>query len=239
MLEERELNMKRNNIVIIALLVALLLLYGCNQAQTPLNTDKPVETQLITAEQGGTESELPEITQGIATQQPQITEEIITETDEPQITEPIIESEEPQITESVTQSPDITPTADIGPIQSDEPIHSHEIIPLDEKGSYTSPQEVVTYIRTYGHLPSNYITLEEAKQLGYDGTGDLWSIVSGKSIGGDLFDNNGKINDDGRTYYVCDVNYAGGARGSERIVYSQDGECYYSDDNCETLIEMP
>jgi hypothetical protein len=34
----------------------------------------------------------------------------------------------------------------------------------------------------------------------------------------------------GRQYYECDINYQGGYRGAERIVYSNDGLIFYSAD---------
>ena len=36
-------------------------------------------------------------------------------------------------------------------------------------------------------------------------------------------------------WYECDVNYAGGFRGAERIVYSNDGLIYYTDDHYESF----
>ena len=36
---------------------------------------------------------------------------------------------------------------------------------------------------------------------------------------------------DGRTWYECDVNYMGGFRGAERLLYSSDGLIYYTDDH--------
>ncbi len=45
------------------------------------------------------------------------------------------------------------------------------------------------------------------------------------SIGGDLFGNREGLlpEKDGRKYYECDVNYEGGYRNGERIIYSNDG----------------
>lgn len=38
-------------------------------------------------------------------------------------------------------------------------------------------------------------------------------------------------NAQGRTWYECDIDYQGGYRGKERLVFSDDGLIYYSDDH--------
>ncbi|MDH8276233.1 ribonuclease domain-containing protein [Klebsiella pneumoniae] len=40
---------------------------------------------------------------------------------------------------------------------------------------------------------------------------------------------------DGRKYYECDVNFDGGYRGAERIIYSNDGLVYYTGDHYESF----
>ena len=44
---------------------------------------------------------------------------------------------------------------------------------IAEDGSYTSKDEVALYIHTYGHLPENYITKDEAYDLGWKSEGTL------------------------------------------------------------------
>ncbi|MGN1068691.1 MAG: ribonuclease domain-containing protein, partial [Christensenellales bacterium] len=39
----------------------------------------------------------------------------------------------------------------------------------------------------------------------------------------------------GRKWYECDVNYDGGYRGAERILYASDGLIYYTDDHYSTF----
>lgn len=109
---------------------------------------------------------------------------------------------------------------------------------IDEDGHYTSKDEVALYIHTYGKLPNNYITKGEAKKLGWDSKkGNLFEVTDGKSIGGDKFSNReGKLpKEDGRKWYECDIDYDGGHRGAKRIVYSNDGLIYYTDDHYETF----
>ena len=42
---------------------------------------------------------------------------------------------------------------------------------IDENGVYDSKEDVALYIHEYGHLPSNYITKKEARDLGWPGGG--------------------------------------------------------------------
>ena len=109
---------------------------------------------------------------------------------------------------------------------------------LSEDGTYTEPQQVAEYLNRYGHLPSNFITKKEAKALGWvSREGNLQEVAPGKSIGGDYFGNfEGNLPEaEGRDYHECDVNYQGGHRGAERLVYSNDGLIYYTADHYETF----
>ena len=84
----------------------------------------------------------------------------------------------------------------------------------------------------FEHLPDNYITKAEAKALGWVSTkGNLWDVAPGKSIGGDRFGNYEKVLPEkkSRKYYECDVNYEGGYRIDDRLVYSSDGLIYFTD----------
>jgi len=120
-------------------------------------------------------------------------------------------------------------------------VSSEAVAVIDENGSYTSPEEVAAYLRTYNKLPSNFITKSEAQSLGWvSSEGNLWEVTDKKSIGGDRFGNReGRLpNKEGRIWYECDVNYNGGYRGEERIVYSNDGLIYYTNDHYETFTLM-
>lgn len=112
---------------------------------------------------------------------------------------------------------------------------------VEKDGSYTTPEDVAEYIHTFGTLPSNFITKSEAKELGWDNKkGNLWDVAEGKSIGGDRFGNyEGLLPEKkGRKYTECDVNYEGGYRGSERIIFSNDGLIYYTDDHYQTFTQL-
>lgn len=109
---------------------------------------------------------------------------------------------------------------------------------VSEDGSYTSKEEVAEYIAAYGHLPGNFITKKEAKALGWvSSEGNLGEVAPGKSIGGDYFGNfEGNLPEkEGREYHECDIDSDGGYRGAKRIVYSNDGLIYYTEDHYETF----
>ena len=110
---------------------------------------------------------------------------------------------------------------------------------IDENGSYDDFEGVAEYIKAYNKLPSNFITKKEARSLGWDSGRDLWDYAEGKSIGGDFFGNyEGLLPEkDGRTWYECDINYKGGRRGADRIVYSNDGLIYMTTDHYESFTE--
>ena len=114
-----------------------------------------------------------------------------------------------------------------------------EEISVEKDGSYTSPEDVAEYIHNFGTLPGNFMTKSEAKKLGWSG-GDLWKYADGMSIGGDRFGNyEGLLPEaEGRTYTECDVNYSGGSRGAERIIFSNDGLIFYTDDHYESFTQL-
>ena len=108
---------------------------------------------------------------------------------------------------------------------------------IDEDGWYYSKDEVALYVYTYGHLPDNFMTKTEAKKLGWTG-GSLEKYAPGKVIGGDRFGNyEGNLpKKKGRTYTECDIDtYGQKSRGAKRIVFSNDGLIFYTDDHYETF----
>lgn len=108
---------------------------------------------------------------------------------------------------------------------------------IDEDGVYTTKDDVALYLHTYGHLPSNFITKKEAEKLGWSG-GSLEPYAPGKCIGGSHFGNYEGIlpEKDGRSYTECDIDTLGAdKRGAKRIVFSNDGLIYYTEDHYETF----
>ena len=98
---------------------------------------------------------------------------------------------------------------------------------------------VADYIHQYGKLPSNYITKDQAAKLGWRPGADLWKYAPNKSIGGDIFTNSEKCLPDkkGRVWHECDINYNGGHRGADRILYSNDGLIYGTSDHYVTFVK--
>lgn len=101
-----------------------------------------------------------------------------------------------------------------------------------------SAEAVAAYIHTYGCLPDFYMTKNEARDLfGWDG-GALDNLAPGRAIGGDRFGNyEGQLPEaPGRYYTECDIGTIGnGSRGAKRIVFSNDGLIFYTDDHYETF----
>ncbi len=115
-----------------------------------------------------------------------------------------------------------------------------ELEPVEDE-EYLTAGEVATYVFYYGHLPSNYLTKSEAEDYGFTNKKDnLGEVMPGCAIGGDSFGNReGLLPDEkGRKWYQCDVNTEDGKRGSERLVYSNDGLIYYSPDNFESFVKL-
>ncbi len=144
--------------------------------------------------------------------------------------------------DSSSPSPDASANADASspsPDASAQPAASAqpEPDPLDEDGVYTSKEDVALYLHQYGHLPDNFITKKEARDLGWPG-GNLEPYAPGMCIGGDRFGNYEKILPEasGRSYHECDIDTLGASkRGAKRIVYSTDGLIYYTEDHYETF----
>ena len=108
---------------------------------------------------------------------------------------------------------------------------------IDENQSYFDKENVALYIHTYGHLPNNYVTKKEATEAGWSG-GSIEEYLPGKAIGGDVFSNREKLLPikDGRIYYECDIDTNGqSSRGAKRIVFSNDGLIYYTDDHYKSF----
>ena len=123
-------------------------------------------------------------------------------------------------------APDALPTATIAAALTDSPTSAPTQAP--QQTAITSPQDIADYIFAHGTLPDNFLTKNEARQLGWDSSQNYVSDVApGYSIGGDKFGN-----------YEGDANYTAGPRGAERILYSSDGLVYYTNDHYQTFTEM-
>lgn len=121
--------------------------------------------------------------------------------------------------------------------EKQEPSSAETYNGLSEDGSYDSKEDVARYINIFGHLPKNYITKKEAQSLGWS-VGSLEPYAPGCCIGGSHFGNYEGIlpEADGRSYTECDIDTQGkSSRGAKRLVYSNDGLIFYTDDHYETF----
>ena len=145
----------------------------------------------------------------------------------------------------VTELPEEEPEPEPIPVEEPVPEPEPEPIPepepeepvIDENGSYDDRDNVALYIYTYGKLPPNYISKAEAQDLGWEG-GSVERYAPGKCIGGSKFGNYEGLlpKKSGRQYYECDIDTLGeSSRGAKRIVYSNDGLIYYTDDHYESF----
>lgn len=153
------------------------------------------------------------------------------------------EKPEPTATKKPTATPKPTntpkPTATPKPTNTPKPTATPTPAPaIDEDGWYYSKKDVSLYLYTYGKLPENFITKAEAQDLGWTG-GSVENYKEGAAIGGDKFGNREGLlpKKNGRQYYECDIDTNGrGSRGTKRIVFSNDGLIYYTDDHYESFV---
>ena len=114
-----------------------------------------------------------------------------------------------------------------------------DVVTIEEDGWYYSTEDVALYLYTYGELPENFITKKEAQKLGWDNKkGNLWEVADGMCIGGDYFGNYEGLLPEEDDYTECDVNYEGGYRGAERIIFSDDGDIYYTGDHYKSFEQL-
>ena len=122
--------------------------------------------------------------------------------------------------------------------------------PEEEPAPQTAPQEVaygeyyydvenvVLYLDTYGELPDNYITKNEARDLGWNG-GSVENYQDGAAIGGDRFGNREGLLPEG-SWIECDIDTEDeNSRGAKRLVFNlADGLYYFTDDHYESFVEV-
>ncbi len=126
-----------------------------------------------------------------------------------------------------------TETAVAGPEEAPE--EESKYLPAED-GYYYDLQNVILYLDAYGHLPGNYITKNEARKLGWDG-GSVERFIDDMAIGGDRFSNREGLLPKGK-YRECDIGTLDKrGRGAKRLIYSDDGLLYYTDDHYETFTE--
>lgn len=212
--------MKRINgqIIVTALLFVMLTLFGCGKSEiseNAISSAASVAEKSEAVRENDTVSEKSEIV---------VAETASDNYESSAVAETLSDNSDSSVEAETTDSYDV--------VSADE--DSSKAL-IDEYGIYDSKDEVALYIVTYDKLPSNYITKKEAKKLGWSG-GYLESYAPGKCIGGDYFGNyEGNLPEDTK-YHECDIDTLGKkSRGAKRIVYSDDGYIYYTEDHYETF----
>ena len=209
---------KRRLYLILTLCMALLFT-GCGKGTAGENT-RPTFRETET----GTEDRIAQ-------------EDAGSETAESETDESIFEdSEETQAEESTADAP-----AEVAPAEPTSTDDNSVSAELPTEGSYYYDLEnVVLYLYLYDELPSNYITKNEAEALGWSG-GSVERYQEGAAIGGDRFGNREGLlpTASGRQYTECDIDTLGASsRGAKRLVFSNDGLYFYTDDHYESFTEV-
>ena len=97
------------------------------------------------------------------------------------------------------------------------------------------------YLKLYGKLPNYYISKKQAAKAGWNPKkGDLFAKCPGKMLfRGIYWNKNGHLPDaPNRVWYEADINYVSGYRGTERILFSNDGLIFVTYDHYGTFIEI-
>ena len=133
-------------------------------------------------------------------------------------------------------------------IDPEPPVHPNcrcEILPIKAivagEATLMNDEGADWYLVHEGALPDYYISKEDAKLLGWvNWQANLWNVAPDRVIGSDVYENrNGKLPSmPKRIWYEADINYAGGYRGLQRIVYSNDGLIFVTYDHFETFLEI-
>ncbi|MBQ7288616.1 MAG: phage head morphogenesis protein [Clostridia bacterium] len=94
------------------------------------------------------------------------------------------------------------------------------------------------WLKWIGKLPDYYITSTDAKNQGYNPyLGNLWMVAPGKMLTKGKYKNkNGHLpSAPGRIWYEADINYTWGYRGSDRVLFSNDGLVFVTYDHYKTF----
>lgn len=133
-----------------------------------------------------------------------------------------------------------TPAAMATPAATADAFQGMTPTPVPE-GPIIDPQSIADYLFAHGELPENFLTKQEARKLGWDSYRNYVSDVApGMSIGGDRFGNYEELLPvvKGRKYYEADCWYISGKRNAYRIIYSDDGHVWYTEDHYQTFTEL-
>ncbi|MDN0086408.1 ribonuclease domain-containing protein [Yersinia nurmii] len=118
---------------------------------------------------------------------------------------------------------------------------SNKVSQTESIDQLTQHEKVVKYLKQNNRLPGFYITKKQAREQGWNPKdGNLCQVLPGKAIGGDRFSNREgslpKANN--RIWREADVNYQCGHRGTDRLLYSNDGLIYLTQDHYKNFVRM-
>jgi len=207
-------------------LILLLLLTACGEVVDTMLEDGGLEDAILNYIDENVDDYNDAAVDTTVTEQTKAPETKAPETEAPETEAP--ETEAPETEAPETEAPETE-------VPETEAPETEALI--DEDGTYTTKEDVALYIHTYGKLPGNFITKKEAEALGWSG-GSLEPYAPGKCIGGNRFGNYEGLlpTKKGRTYTECDIDTLGASkRGAKRIVFSNDGLIYYTDDHYESF----
>ncbi len=110
---------------------------------------------------------------------------------------------------------------------------------IREDGYYYDLESVVLYYEKFSRLPSNYLTKNKARALGWE-RGRLTGYKEGAAIGGDRFGNYERILPTlrGMEYIECDIDTEDASRGEKRLVISNNKRYFYTTDHYATFREV-
>ena len=136
-----------------------------------------------------------------------------------------------------TPAPTAERRATDAPKPTEQPTPAPTESPVQYGEDYDDKDRVALYLHLYGELPPHFITKKAAQKLGWTG-GEVEDFRTGAAIGGDYFGNYEGLlpKKRGRSYYECDIGTVGKrSRGAKRIIFSNDGLIYYTDDHYESF----
>lgn len=96
------------------------------------------------------------------------------------------------------------------------------------------------WIKYQKELPNYYIYYNDLKELGWKTSKAPSKWAPGMMVTGGIYNNyNGHLpSTPGRVWYEADINYVSGRRGTERILYSNDGLIFVTYNHYETFCEI-
>lgn len=103
----------------------------------------------------------------------------------------------------------------------------------------TEAAVVSSFVKKNHHLPDFYITKREAQSRGWiPSEENLCQVLPGKAIGGDVFRNREGLLPKGYTYYEADLNYNCRHRGTDRLIFDEQGNVWITKNHYKTFEKL-